>query len=60
MAAMHRTWQANVRPLLEPIAGPLPNAMPSVDGRTRRTEEFAWLHGEMTSVARSEAEEVTW
>jgi ring-1,2-phenylacetyl-CoA epoxidase subunit PaaC len=60
MAAMHRTWQANVRPLLEPIAGPLPNATPSVDGRTRRTEEFAWLHGEMTSVARSEAEAVTW
>ena len=60
MAAMHRTWQASVRPLLEPIAGPLPNATPSVDGRTRRTEAFAWLHGEMTSVARSEAEAVTW
>jgi ring-1,2-phenylacetyl-CoA epoxidase subunit PaaC len=60
MASMHRAWQAKVRPVLEPIAGPLPDAAPSLDGRTRRTEEFAWLHGEMTSVARSEAEAVTW
>jgi len=60
MAAMHRAWQAKVRPVLERIAGALPAAAPSVDGRTRRTEEFAWLHGEMTSVARSEAEAVTW
>jgi 1,2-phenylacetyl-CoA epoxidase catalytic subunit len=60
MAAMHRTWQATIRPALERIAGALPDATPSVDGRSRRTEEFAWLHAEMTSVARSEAEAVTW
>ena len=60
MAAMHRTWQAKVLPVLEPIAGPLPAAAPSLDGRSRRTDEFSWLHREMTSVARSEAEAVAW
>jgi ring-1,2-phenylacetyl-CoA epoxidase subunit PaaC len=59
MAAMHRTWQANVLPVLELIVGDLPDAEPSADGRTRRTEEFAWLHGEITSVYRSE-EAATW
>jgi ring-1,2-phenylacetyl-CoA epoxidase subunit PaaC len=59
MAAMHRTWQANVLPVLELIVGDLPDAAPSADGRTRRTQEFAWLHGEMTSVYRSE-EAATW
>lgn len=59
MSALHATWLARVRPVLEPIAGPLPELLPSADGRERRTDEFAWLHGEFTMVARSEAG-ATW
>jgi ring-1,2-phenylacetyl-CoA epoxidase subunit PaaC len=59
MTVLHHEWLAKVRPVLEPITGPLPDAAPTADGRTRRTEEFAWLHGEMTSVARSE-EAAAW
>jgi ring-1,2-phenylacetyl-CoA epoxidase subunit PaaC len=54
MSELHRRWQAEVRPILEPLTGPLPQASPSADGRTRRTEDFAWLHGEFTKVAVSE------
>jgi ring-1,2-phenylacetyl-CoA epoxidase subunit PaaC len=59
MAAMHRTWQGNVLPVLDLVVGQLPDAAPSTDGRTRRTQDFAWLHGEMTSVVRSQ-EAATW
>jgi len=60
MAALHATWQAQLRPILEPIAGGrLPDARPTVHGRARRTDDFAWLHGEFTSVARSQ-EAATW
>jgi ring-1,2-phenylacetyl-CoA epoxidase subunit PaaC len=59
MRAMHVAWQARVRPILEPICGTLPGATPTLDGRQRRTDDFAWLHGEFTSVARSE-EAATW
>ena len=59
MAVMHRTWQANVRPVLDLVVEALPDAAPSSNGRTRRSEDFAWLHGEMTSVVRSE-EAATW
>ena len=59
MQAMHAAWQAQVRPILEPICGELPSATPSRDGRLRRTDDFAWLHGEFTSVAGSE-EAATW
>ncbi len=55
MAALHADWQRQVRPVLEPIAGPLAEARPRTDGRARRTDDFAWLHGEFTSVARAEA-----
>jgi ring-1,2-phenylacetyl-CoA epoxidase subunit PaaC len=55
MSALHADWQRQVRPILEPITGPLPDAGPTVEGRRRRTEDFAWLHGEFTSVARAEA-----
>ena len=54
MAELHRSWQADVRPILEPLTGPLPDASPSADGRERRTADFAWLHGEFTTVADSE------
>jgi ring-1,2-phenylacetyl-CoA epoxidase subunit PaaC len=54
MGALHAEWQADVRAVLEPIAGRLPAIAPSLDGRTRRTDEFRWLHGELTAVYRSE------
>jgi len=55
METLHGEWQARVGPVLEPIAGELPEAVPSPDGRTRRTDDFVWLHTEFTSVARAEA-----
>jgi ring-1,2-phenylacetyl-CoA epoxidase subunit PaaC len=55
MAALHADWQRQLRPVLEPITGPLPDAGPSPDGRVRRTDDFAWLHGEFTSVTGAEA-----
>ena len=55
LETLHGEWQAQVRPVLEPIAGELPEAAPSPDGRTRRTDDFVWLHGEFTLVSRAEA-----
>ncbi len=54
MRALHAEWEARVRPAIEPIAGVLPAAAPTVDGRERRTDDFRWLHGEFTSVVGSE------
>ena len=54
MRALHAEWRDRVVPVLEPIAGTLPVATPSIDGRTRRTEDFRWLHAEFTHVARSD------
>lgn len=59
MRALHADWQAKVRPVLERIAGELPAAAPSLDGRERRTDDFRWLHAEFTSVARAE-EAASW
>ncbi len=59
MTELHAAWQASVRPVLEPIAGSLEEIGPSPDGRQRRTEDFRWLHREMTMVARS-VEGATW
>lgn len=54
MHELHAEWQARVRPTLEAIAGQLPEDEPSVEGRLRRTDDFRWLHGEFTMVARSD------
>lgn len=51
VSAMHAQWQAGVRPMLEPITGALVNIAASADGRTGRTDDFRWLHGEFTMVA---------
>jgi ring-1,2-phenylacetyl-CoA epoxidase subunit PaaC len=59
MHALHAAWQAQVRPILEPITGALPEAAPSVEGREQRTDDFAWLHGEFTTVSSSEVG-ATW
>jgi ring-1,2-phenylacetyl-CoA epoxidase subunit PaaC len=59
MRALHATWQEQLRPILEPMTGELPAGTPSIHGRTRRTDEFRWLHAELTHVARSEAG-ATW
>ena len=59
LRALHLEWKSRVRPVLEPIVGALPEAAPSLDGRTRRTDDFRWLHAEFTTVARSE-EGATW
>jgi ring-1,2-phenylacetyl-CoA epoxidase subunit PaaC len=59
MAALHATWRAQVLPFLEPICGPLEPVAPTPDGRHRRTDDFRWLHGELTMVARS-LEGATW
>ena len=54
MRELHARWTAGVRPVVERIAGPLPDAAVAPDGRRRRTDDFRWLHGEFTLVARSE------
>ena len=59
MRHLHAAWQAQVRPILEPIAGALPEARPRIDGRERRTDDFVWLHGEFTAVSGSEVG-ATW
>lgn len=57
--ALHATWVAQVQPAIEPITGLLEPLLPSPDGRIRRTDAFAWLHGELTMVSRS-LEGATW
>jgi 1,2-phenylacetyl-CoA epoxidase catalytic subunit len=59
MRELHRAWEAEVRPIIEPIAGELPSAEPEPAGRLRRTADFEWLHGEFTRVAGSE-QGATW
>jgi ring-1,2-phenylacetyl-CoA epoxidase subunit PaaC len=60
LSELHADWRAQVRPVLEPILGiELPAAAPDADGRRRHTDDFRWLHGEFTMVARSE-EGATW
>ena len=59
MRALHASWLAAVGPVLRLIVSDLPDAVPRLDGRTRRTDDFRWLHGQFTLVARSEAG-ATW
>ncbi|HEY7332351.1 MAG TPA: 1,2-phenylacetyl-CoA epoxidase subunit PaaC [Candidatus Limnocylindria bacterium] len=59
MDALRARWLERVRAVLEPLGLPVADPSPDGDGRTRRTDDFAWLHGELTMVARSE-EAATW
>jgi len=61
LETLRARWLERVRPRLEALGLPVPAAAtpPDADGRIRHTEEFAWLHGEFTMVARSD-EAATW
>lgn len=59
--ALRLRWLERVTPRLEAAGLPVPATagLPGSDGRTRRTPDFAWLHGEFTMVAASEVG-ATW
>jgi ring-1,2-phenylacetyl-CoA epoxidase subunit PaaC len=61
LEALRTRWLERVRPLLAAgsLPVPEPSPQPGADGRTRRTDDFAWLHGEFTMVAGSD-ENATW
>jgi len=60
LAGLRGTWQERVRAGLAAVGLPaLAEVAYSDDGRTRRTDDFAWLHGQFTMVARSEVG-ATW
>lgn len=61
METLRGRWLERVLPTLRELALPSDGAgvAPAAEGRTRRTDEFRWLHGELTMVARSE-EAATW
>ena len=58
---LRRRWLGAVTPTLRSLDLPLPaeDLQPAADGRVTRTDEFRWLHGEFTMVARSEVG-ATW
>jgi ring-1,2-phenylacetyl-CoA epoxidase subunit PaaC len=55
LETLRSQWLERVTPLLAELGLGAPSAdAPHPDGRTRRTEDFTWLHSEFTMVARSE------
>jgi ring-1,2-phenylacetyl-CoA epoxidase subunit PaaC len=58
---LRRQWLEQVTARLKAAGLPVPPTAgkPAADGRTRRTDEFGWLHGEFTMVSGSEAD-ATW
>ena len=61
MDALRGRWLERVVPACDALGLPTAgaHAPPPADGRTRRSDDFAWLHRELTMVARSE-EAATW
>jgi ring-1,2-phenylacetyl-CoA epoxidase subunit PaaC len=59
MAAIRGRWAERTAGALGALDLPGPRGAPPPGGRERHGEAFAWLHGEMTMVARSEAG-ATW
>jgi ring-1,2-phenylacetyl-CoA epoxidase subunit PaaC len=64
LESLRARWLERVVPRLEELGLPVPTAAqraakPHSDGRTQRTADFAWLHGEFTTVSGSEAG-ATW
>ena len=61
LEALRSRWLERVLPRLEAAHLPVPAAAerPGAAGRTRHTDEFAWLHGEFTMVSGSETG-ATW
>jgi ring-1,2-phenylacetyl-CoA epoxidase subunit PaaC len=61
LESLRARWLERVSARLASVDLPVPagGSRPGADGRTRRTDEFAWLHGEFTMVSGSEAH-ATW
>ncbi len=61
MGTLRRRWLERIGPILEELRLPVPDAgaQPDADARKHRTDDFAWLHGQFTMVARSEVA-ATW
>ena len=60
LQALRDRWRARVQDGLAAVGLPTLDDGPSAeDGRTRRTDDFAWLHGQFTMVARSD-QAATW
>jgi ring-1,2-phenylacetyl-CoA epoxidase subunit PaaC len=61
LETLRSRWGERVATPLAALGLPAPGDAepPSAEGRTRRTDDFAWLHGQFTLVARSD-EGATW
>ena len=60
MEMLRRRWLDQIVPVLKDMGLPGPPSVdPAADGRVRRTDDFRWLHGEFTMVARSD-KGATW
>jgi len=61
LETLRSRWLERVTARLEAVglAVPAKSERPTADGRTRRSDEFVWLHGEFTMVSGSEAD-ATW
>ena len=60
LEALRRRWLERIAPKLAELGLPAAtDTPPNADARSARTDDFAWLHGQFTMVARSEVA-ATW